>query len=1124
MKETSKRLIRGILLTLAVLLLAVLCAVSCHTNGGNEETTLPDTIPVVPDDSGSATSDTEAVTDPATETDTEQDTTPRPSAVVFPGTGTPDYTRYITATRIHDVLAGNDALVIGLKAAKGYRCAELEEYSADLVEVTDGEVLVHADFVCDVYGVTGSSFTGMATPQAVAGAIGKKVLVYDYKLVMFFDGGETLDTYHDLYTLEAMYLYMTDASEEDIVNAFIDLPDRISNGKNNAVYYTAPDLNLGVQSSVYFAQMGAVTGVAAGPRIVAGEGYFMGDETNEANHTVVRVLNQQQTVTAQFLAFDPSVHGGVQVAAAQVGNETLIATAPFVRHDGKNGDIRVFDTFGTLRMEITLNPILEGPYTILTGHFVAGRADETLLVLSRTMTAEGELPMLLVDLADGSVISRNTLNCAFALPTAEGLTREVAATVRTVTDGTEDSVILHFKAMQAVYEGNARTGEFKNSGISLPDIATGVYASANPGERYIVTLPEIEGEENRSFVVAYDNEGSNNGLLDVAFRENVFYTARFWKDNDDTYVSAGSFNHIRCDLGNGVMGALNGASSSAKVEQVFDSATYASYGFGVSGDFIQAFRTSHMFLEPCFTHRWNKIPGTRNLQNYVNSYTGAHDYISIGKNGEASEYLELDSSFYIGTYADGILDLAKLRLYPLRSFLRTMAVEFRGENGNPEHLVGVSPVHEHEINVPGSVGDYNQHMIQGFRLYLLQQFGSLEQINQKLGTTFADVDEIDPPRDSGRGEWDLYQGDYFTQWALYNRYIVSKRIIEAYREALIAGYPPESISAHQIPEGDAVSGFLGQADTRLSPIDVVLTCGTAYGGTRYGYIVNSGDNWINVANRAGQWNISIGEYCALQGNVSGAYTQLEYMWKRGVRMLHHITFSDEQSLAEKGAIEQLAEKNMPRPGYTGGTTSSMGVSRDGVTYNIIQIGDGVGTNGQGLLKSVTAAGKWEGTVYVVPFHSYVNITTLEALNQPMEGCTNIYSTGILSPFIKNSDMVELTLRASYSGAGKAFVRFSVYNSGCEMPASVVEFELTDTLSPYRYVLSNQLSLTNAEVRVEFRTADGGDETGLRIENMLGTLQQDSVGIKFLEKRRVQNKSKPHIGGVTFDLLDREVKR
>ncbi len=1117
MKNNAKYLVLGILLTLAVLLLTVLCSVSCRTESGDGETTLPETIQIVPDESGSGEPDTAG-------SDTETETDPHASAVVFPEADTPDYAQYITATRIHDVLAGNDALVLGLNTAKGYRGAELNEYSADLVALSDGEVEVLADFVYDTYGVTGGALTGMAAPQLIAADLGKKVLVYDHKLVMFFDGGETLDTYHDLYTLEAMYLYMTDASEEDIVNAFIDLPDRISNGKNNAVYYTAPDLNLGVQSSVYFAQIGAVDGVTAGPRIVAGEGYFMGDGTNEANHTVVRVLNQQQTVTAQFLAFDPSVRGGVQVAAAQVGNETLIATAAFVKHDGRNGDIRVFDTFGTLRMEITLSPIMEGPYTILTGHFVAGSKDETLLVLSQSMTADGKLPTVLINLADGSVISRNTLDCAFALPTTDGETLEVAATVRTMNDGTEDSIILHFKAKQLVYEGNARTAEFRNSGISLPDTATGVYASANVGERYIVTLPEVEGEENRSFVVTYDYDGGNSGLLDVAFRENVFYTARYWNDNDDTYVSTGSFQHIRCDLSNGIISKLNSASTSEKVEQVFDSATYANYAFGGISGYINSFRSSHMFLEPCFTHRWNKISATAHLQNYVNSYTGAHDYISIGKNGEASEYLELESSFYIGTYADGILDLAKLRIYPLRSFLRSMVVEFRGENGNPEHLVGVSPVHEHEINVPGSVGDYNQNMIQGFRLYLLQQYGTLEQINEKLGTTFASVEEIDPPRESGRGDWDKYAGDYFTQWALYNRYIVSKRIMEAYREALIAGYPPESISAHQIPEGEAVSGFLGQADTRISPIDTVLTCGTSYGGTRYGYIANSGDNWITVANRAGQWNISIGEYCALQDSGADAYTQLEYMWNRGVRMLHHITFSDSQANAEKEAIELLASKNMPRPGYTGGTTSSVGVVRDGVSYNIIQIGDGDGSNGQGLLKSVTADGKWEGTVYVVPFHSYVKVTTLDALSQSMEGCTNVYSTGVLTPFIKNSDMVELTLRASYTGVGKAYVRFSVYNSGCEMPASVVEFELNGTLTPYRYVLSNQLPMTGAEVRVEFRTEDGASETGLHIENMLGTLQQDSVGIKFLEKRRVQKNSNPHVGGVTFDLLDRDVKR
>ncbi len=1119
MKTTGKHFTTGILVTLAVLLLAVLCAVSCRTNSGEEETTLPETIETLPDPD--ATEDDPAGTE--SEPATEEETTAHVSAVSFPAVETPEYTQYITSTRIHNVLSGNDALVIACDAAKGYRLASLNEYTTGLVEVADdGSVLVLADFVLDAYGVTGSSVTGMVTAQEAAEAVGKNVLVYDHKLVMFFDGGETLDTYHDLYTLEAMYLYMTDASEEDIVNAFIDLPDQISNGQNNAVYYTAPDLNLGVQSSVYFAQLGAVDGVSAGPSIVAGEGYFMGDSSNDANHTVVRVLNQQQTVTAQFLAFDPSVRGGVQVAAAKVGNETLIATAAFVVHDGKNGDIRVFDTFGTIRMEITVSPVMEGPYTILTGHFVAGKADESLLVLSQTMNENGELPMLLIDLADGSVISKSTLDCSFALPASSDATREVAATVRTSGDGTEDTVILHFKAAQAVYEGKACTAEFQNSGITLPDIATGVYASANIGERYIVTLPEVEGEENRSFVISYNYDGTDSGMLDVAFRENVFYTARYWNDNDDTYVSSGSFQHIRCDLGNGVMGSLNSASTPQKVDAVFDSATYSSYSY-TPANYIQSYRSIHMFLEPCFTHRWNKISGTANLQNYVNPYTGAHDYISVGKNGEASEYLELDSSFYIGTYADGILDLAKLRLYPLRSFLRCMVVEFRGENGNPEHLVGVSPVHEQEINVAGSVGDYNQHMIEGFRLYMLQQYGTLEQINEKMGTTFASVDEIDPPREQGRGDWDAYEGAYFTEWTLYNRYIVNKRIMEAYREALIAGYPPESISAHSIPEGDAVSGFLGEADTRLSPIDAVLTCGTAYGGTRYGYVASTPSNWINVANRAGQWNITIGEYCSLQDSANDAYKQLEYLWNHGVRMLHHITFSDSQSDAEKVAIEKLAEKNMPRPGYTGGTTSSVGVYDGSKTYNIIQIGDGDGSNGQGLLKSVTSDGKWEGTVYVVPFHSYVEVTTLDSLSQPMEGCTNIYSTGVLTPFIKDSDMVEITLRASYTGAGKAYVKFSVYNNGCEMPASVVEFELSSTMSPYRYVLSNQLSMTAAEVRVEFYTSDDGSETGLCIEDMLGTLQQDSVGIKFLQKRRVEKQSKPHVGGVTFDLLDRDMK-
>ena len=51
-----------------------------------------------------------------------------------------------------------------------------------------------------------------------------------------------------------------------------------------------------------------------------------------------------------------------------------------------------------------------------------------------------------------------------------------------------------------------------------------------------------------------------------------------------------------------------------------------------------------------------------------------------------------------------------------------------------------------------------------------------------------------------------------------------------YREALL-GFPPESISAHQIPEGDMIAGFLGEANTTPPPVDAGISCGTAFGGT-----------------------------------------------------------------------------------------------------------------------------------------------------------------------------------------------------------------------------------------------------------------------------------------------------
>ncbi len=1080
--------------------LLVTSVVACQPPVDDPEETTPDTIGTV-------------VTDTPTEPGTEgEPPAPTPSAVTvtYPTAALPNYADYTSAARIKTALSEVNTLAVTVGGTKHYKNGDLLAGGAGVVSLTDGALTLDGAALGKLAGKDGIT---AADPEGVANALGMNVMSYDNKLLLFYEGElSPLHAYEDLYTLEAMYLYMTEAEDTELVNAFIDLPGRISNGQSNTIFYTAPDLNLGVQTSVYYAQMGDNEGVLTGPRIVAGEG------RHADNYTTVRVFNEQQTCVSQFLAFPATVKGGVQVAAAQVGEEVLIATCAFADHNGATGDVRVFDAMGLIRMTVSVRDIMKGPYTIATGYFSADSKDEILLISTASTDADGKLTYVLVSLSDGAVLGTHTLDCSFA---AAGGAAPVELSVRRGQG--IDSLILYFPTVQSVYEGNPETAVFDNAGVTLPKNATSVAPSNVVGEKYIVTLAAEEGKENRSFVTIMDDSGKAGEATDVGFRENRFFSAYYIDYNDDQYVSKGAFCHIRTDLTNGALDGLTSCKTGEDIDRWFDTVTYGHYTFSDINQYVTRLEDEYLFLEPCFTHRWNKIPQTGKLASYVDPTDGVQKYVSIGKAGEYMDYNELGSTFYVGTYADGILDLAKLRLYPLRSFLQATAVAFRGENGNPEHLVGMSPVHEHEIDVAGSVGDYNPYMIEGFRVYMMDRYGSVENINRIFGTSFASRDAIDPPRDSGRGDWDAYKGDYFTEWAMYNRYIVSKRIMEAYREALLAGYPPEAISAHQIPEGEAVSGFLGDAGTRLTPVDVVLTCGTAYGGTRYGYIVNSHNNFINLAHHMGHNNISIGEYCALQENVNDAYTQLHTLWESGVRMVHQLTFNDAQAAAEEGAVKRLQELNQPRPGYTGGTTNALNVQNGDKAYTIIQLGEGEDSDSVGLLKSVNSDGTWEGTVYLVPFHSAMKAESIKALSAPVEGTANRFTTGELDT-LKNNAQVEITFEAAYTGEGGAFVTFEVYHQGCLVADATTTYALTSTLTPYRYVMSNQLYESGLEVVVTFHTEAGdGTMEGIRLEHFDGTLTVENTAFLYYDGNRALRGCKAHEGGVTFDVLDRSVK-
>ncbi len=1079
-------------ISLALLTLLVLLTAACGGDKGDDTAALPDTIETL-----------------APETLAPAPLpSPEPSPVIlYPAAAVPNYADYTSAARIASALAEENTYAFAVDGTHYYNRGVLTEGGADVLRRgKDGSLSVNGKAIGALLGRDCTD----GAPAEVARALGLEVAVYDGKSVLFYENTLPLHTYEDIYTYEAMYLYMTGAGDTELLNAFIDLPDRISNGTSNTVYYTASDLHLGVQTSVYYAQMGDTAGVLNGPALVAGEGQ------HEDNFTTVRIFNSQQTCIAQFLAFPASVTGGVQVAAAAVGDETLIATAPFALPDREMGDVRVFDSFGLRRMVIGIRDTVPGPHTILTGRFSTATEDEVLLIASSSTDEEGALSLALLSLADGTLLATHTLDCGFALGD-EGASVPVNLSARRGESG--DTLILHFPTVQAVYEGTVEDAVFENAGITLPADAVSVAASSVEGARYMVSLPAREDSPNQSFMVLYGEDEADGTLTDVGFRENRFFSAFYTSGfSDDKYVTRGDFCHIRTDLYNNVL--MQVPAGSAAVDSYFDGISYSGYSCWEGDNYANRLATDYLFLEPCFTHRWNKIPATANLASYTDPVTGNQRYVSVGRDGQYTDYNELGSAYYVGTYADGILDLAKLRLFPLRSFLQATASAFRGENGNPEHLVGMSPVHEHEINVPGSVGDYNDAMIEGFRESMLARYGSIENINRLFGTSFDTADAMDPPRDLGRGDWDAYSGDYFIEWSMYNRYIVSKRIMEAYREALLAGYPPEAISAHQIPEGEAVSGFLGQADTRLTPVDTVLTCGTAYGGTRYGFFLNDSQNLIRFAQRLGHYSTTLGEYSAVTVSGTDAFHQLKDLWRRGVRMVHHVSIGNPSfEAADAESIRRLEAENMPRPGYTGGTYGAIGVRQGDGGYSIVQIGAGADTRSVGLLKSVDAEGKWEGTVYLVPFHTKMKAEDITAIQTPVEGRDDRFSTGVLRT-LKNTDQVEITLLAAAKTKG-ATVTFEVYHEGCRLDRATTTYTLTDTLTPYRFVLSNQLYEDGLEVVVTFSSPDGMD--GISCEELTATLQTQMADFLYYNRRNAMRNCLPHVGGVTFDILDRDRK-
>ena len=195
---------------------------------------------------------------------------------------------------------------------------------------------------------------------------------------------------------------------------------------------------------------------------------------------------------------------------------------------------------------------------------------------------------------------------------------------------------------------------------------------------------------------------------------------------------------------------------------------------------------------------------------------------------------------------------------------------------------------------------------------------------------------------------------------------------------------------------------------------------------------------------------------------------------------------------------------------------------NGKLYNIVQIGAGSDSDSTGLLKSIDTNGGWEGAVYVVPFHTKQEATAIDALNTPVEGTANTFSTGALDA-LRNANQVEITFAAAKTSDASSWVEIAVYHQGCLLTDSVTTYELTDTVTAYRYALSNQLYESGLEIRLTFYTEGGdGSMDGILLEDLYGTLQTEHAGFTYYDGGKAYRISQAHEGGVTFDLLDRSM--
>jgi len=837
------------------------------------------------------------------------------------------------------------------------------------------------------------------------------------------------------------------------------------------------------------------------PAMVVGEG------ASPRNHTVVRLLNPYGICELQFLSFPPSVRGGVQVEVGTLPEgESFVVAAPL--GDDTVRELRLFSEHGNLIESLLVTEVLGPPYAVAVGNFMPSMAGDEIAVASRNVSRNGAedvsvCPLLVMDLA-----GREISSVSVDLPKGGN---EVHLSTRNVPGGA-DVLLLHRTGAASLHELDLSKSAAREIESHLPSHAQGVYEAADQG-----SLVAACREPDFSHILRLSVEGESPQEQDVGERENLFWfnpTGHFSKVPEGVHVKHARFAHIRTDFASPVVTDPNFHET---LEEYWAREPYSSWVEERLRTYDQDLPTC---WEPCFTHRWF-YQQAKKWAEARDEETGLPAYVLVDRENRTGTYGEFGqtNAFVTGTYAPGVKPIECLYTYPQRVFLHELVKRFRK---NPEHFVAVEPNHEMEINAESeeSYGDYNPNMIRAFYRHMVDLYGGLERINERFQTSF-DSGHFDGPRGLGRGEWDRCQADnsYYMAWMRFMNHVIYRVVAGTYREALLAGFPPEAVKCHQIPDLYAISSLtaFSKPAKRVTPIDWMLHAGTGFGFTRYGVWFQREHNCVQGPHSSGFDAMVIGEYQSLTPAAGPALEQLQYLQENGVQFIHCMNWPPGHDKGFNSALEealsQLAGADQPRLGMTGGTGQIRAVRRDNErAYEVVSLG--TGSEHTGLIKSITASGDWEGSVYVVPFHSHVSVESL--LESEFE---RLHDTCLsFGPFeqMGAGQLIDLSFLAKAEGNEDTTLCLRVYHCDDELQEQRVLLPVDGSWRHLRFQLRFQID--TERIHVELGSGDPNSGTWLKrpvsVKDLLATLHTE----KAAALKRGIFAGKRHEGGVTFDLL------